>query len=95
MLAKVLKNMSVHGARLPSEIIVHVFDSKGKGKDNSDMLAGRWSDIFYPCQGRGDCGNPSIVTLLPKCLALSWTWGFSILSRALMCESLMKVKPPV
>ena len=23
---------------LPSQITVHVFDSKGKGKDNSDML---------------------------------------------------------
>ena len=47
----------VHGAPLPSQIIVHIFDSKGKGKDNSNMLSGRWSDTVDPCQGRGDCGN--------------------------------------
>ena len=38
------ENMFVHDAPLPSQISVHVFDSKGKGKDNSDMLSGRWSD---------------------------------------------------
>ena len=51
------ENMLVHGAPLPSQITVHVFDSKGKGKDNSDILSGRGSDIVDPCQGRGDCGN--------------------------------------
>ena len=49
--------MFVHGAPQPSQITVHVFDSKGKGKDNSDMLLGRWSDTVDPCQGIGDCGN--------------------------------------
>ena len=42
---------------LPSKITVHVFDSKGKGKDNSDMLWGRWSYTVDTSQGRYDCGS--------------------------------------
>ena len=42
---------------LPSQITVHLFDSKGKGKDNLDTLLGRWSDTVDPFQGRCDCGN--------------------------------------
>ena len=51
---------------LPSQITVHVFDSKGKGKDNSDMLWGRWSDTFDTSQGRYDCGSG--LSWLPLCL---------------------------
>ena len=40
---------------LPSQITLHVFDSKGKGKDNSDLLSGRWLCTVDP--SRGDCGN--------------------------------------
>ena len=42
---------------LPNQITVHLFDSKGKGKDNLDMLLGRLSDTVDPSQGRDDCGS--------------------------------------
>ena len=31
---------------LPSQITVHVFNSKDKGKDNSYMLSGRWPTLL-------------------------------------------------
>ena len=53
---------------MPSQITVYVFDSKSKGKDNSDMLSGRWSDTVDPGQGRGDCGITSIVAPVYACV---------------------------
>ena len=48
----------MYGAPMPHQITVHVFDSKGKGKDKvSDMLSGKWSDTVEPCQLRGDYGK--------------------------------------
>ena len=63
---------------LPSQITVHVFHSKGKGKDNSDMLSGRWSTLLT----------------LPK-EDMTVVAGYHGGPCVCMCESLMKVKPPV
>ena len=43
------------GAHCP--VTVHVFDTKRKGKDNSDMVWGRWSGTVNSSQGTGNCGN--------------------------------------
>ena len=42
---------------LPSQITVHVFDSKGKGKDKLRHVVGHWSDSVDTSQGRYDCGS--------------------------------------
>ena len=54
---------------MPSQITVYVFDIKRKGRDNSDMLSGRWTDTVDPSQGRGyTVVTASIVAPMYACL---------------------------